>query len=133
MKRATLLALLLSLAVSALALNVLSPAQVLKDLDKYDEKVVTVAGKVSEFTQKKSRAGNPYFTFKLKEGESVIHVYSRGEAEKELKNGVEVHVTGIFRKEKKMQNFTVKNELDASKEEEKPYGVKIAPKAKDDK
>lgn len=102
----------------------LSPSSLLKQADAKNEKMVVVSGKVTDFSQKVSRAGNPYFVFKLKEGESVVSVYGRGNAATEIKDGVKVLATGIFRKEKKVGDFTVKNEVDVSKTKDKPYGVR---------
>lgn len=101
-------------------------AELLAEGKKYDGKTISTSGVVAEFKQKTSRAGNKYFTFVLQQGEkSSVNVYSRGEAEAELKNGVKAGVIGVFRVEKKVQDFTVKNEIDASKVKDKENGVKV--------
>lgn len=125
MKRslATLLSVAAILAI-ALAADKLSVSKLVKDADKYDGKEVVLVGKISEFEQKTSRRGNKYFLFKVKEGDDVVNGYSQGEMKPELKAGDKVEVSGIFRKEKKVQDFTVKNEIDATKVKDKSYGVK---------
>lgn len=116
-------------AASVFAVQNLTVEDVLAKAADHNDKTVTVKGKVADFKQKTSRAGNAYFTFKLKGAkDEPINVYSRGTSEKEYKDNDVVIVTGIFRKEKKVQDFTVKNEIDATKQVGKPYGVK--PEAK---
>lgn len=111
-------------AATAFAIDKLSPSKLLKEADKHDGKEVLVAGKVSQFEQKTSRRGNKYFLFQIKEGSDVVNVYSQGDMKPELKDGDKVEVRGVFRKEKKVQTFTVNNEVDATKVKDKEYGVK---------
>jgi cytochrome c-type biogenesis protein CcmE len=99
---------------------------VLGDIERFDKQgIVAVKGVVSDFVQKTSARGNKYFTFKLKGGKGELNVFSNGEAPAELKNKAEVVATGIFRKTKKLAEFEVKNEIDASPVKGKPNGVKI--------
>lgn len=116
--------LFLGAAALVLAADKLTPASLIKDADKHHTKDVVVVGKVSDFEQKTSKIGNKYFVFKLKEGDSIISVYSRGEAKPVLKDGDKVEANGIFRKEKKVSTFTVKNEVDITAVKDKPYGFK---------
>ncbi|HVL39717.1 MAG TPA: hypothetical protein VM328_10045 [Fimbriimonadaceae bacterium] len=117
-------------ALPAVAGEALSVESVLAKAAELDGKAVTVTGKVLGFKQKTSRAGNAYFTFKLKGGkDEPLNIYSQGKSEKEWKDGDLVVVDGIFRKEKKVQDFVVKNEIDATPKEGKPYGVKAPPKS----
>jgi len=95
---------------------------------KYDGKVVEVTAPVAGFKQKTSQAGNKYFTLKLAEDGKTVNDYSRGELGKELKDGAKVMVTGIFRVEKKLGSLVFKNEIDCTKQEGKPYGIKEVPK-----
>lgn len=111
----------------AFAADALKVDDLIKSADKHDGKAVTVVGTVTEFTQKTSRAGNKYFTFKLKgkTPETALSVYGRGEPQTAPKKDDKVEVTGIYRKEKKLPSFTVKNEVDISAVEGKKYGLKI--------
>lgn len=117
-----------SLAAILMA-EALSPAALLKDADKHNAKVVEVKGKVEDFEQRTSKKGNKYFLLKLKEGESVVNVYGQGELKPAVDKGDKVLVRGYFRKEKKLPNFTVKNEVDVTpptgkpQEKGKEYGV----------
>lgn len=130
MKRAVLIGAILVSAL-ALAADALTVDSLLKDKEKYNEKAVTVKGLVSEYKQRESRLGNPYLTFKLKGENSVANVYMRGklDGDKAPKDGDEVEVMGVYRKEKKVNDsFTTKDEIDVSKDADKPdqkYGVKI--------
>ena len=122
----------LAIAVAALAFaaDKTAIADILKDAAKFDGKVLTVTGKVHNFKQKTSKAGNPYYNLKLvnKEGEQVS-VYGRGKAENELKDDQVVEVTGKFAKEKKVGSVTFKNEIDVAKDPEDKktadFGIKI--------
>lgn len=118
----------LLLAAFALAIDKISIPELLKEAKTYDGKTVETTGFVDQFKQKISRAGNKYFTFKLRAGEkdsASINVYSQGEAEETIKDGVKVKVIGVFREEKKVMDFTVKNEVDATKVKDKENGVKV--------
>jgi len=130
MKRAALV-LGVMVAAVAFAAEVLTVDALLKDKDKHNEKAVTVKGVVSDYKQRESRLGNPYLTFKLKGENKIANIYMRGklDGDKAPKDGDEVEVMGVYRKEKKVNDsFTTKDEIDASKDAEKPnqkYGVKI--------
>lgn len=123
--------LLASVFVAAIALAVekVGLVELAKDPKKYDGKVLETSGEVAEFKQKTSRAGNKYFTFTLVQGDKAkVHVYSQGEAAKEVKDGATVKVTGIYRLEKKLGTMTFKNEIDATKAKDKPNGIEVLPK-----
>ena len=126
MKRALVFISLLS--VAAFAAEALTVDKLLKDRETLDTKEVVVGGIVSEYRQRESQAGNPYVTFKLKGENKVASVYLQGKLEGDAapKDGDKVEVSGVFRKEKKVNsNFTVKDEIDATKKEKKKFGVKI--------
>lgn len=127
MKRLAVFGFVVAAALAfAAAVEKATVSELLSDGKKYDGKTVSTSGVVAEFKQKTSKAGNKYFTFALKQGEkSSVNVYSRGEADADLKDGVKVGVIGVFRVEKKVQDFTVKNEIDASKVKDKENGVKV--------
>ncbi len=116
------------LAAFAYASEAMTVDKLLKNADTNDGKAVTVTGTVSKFTPKTSQAGNKYTNFTLKGENSTASVYFRGhlEGEKAPKDGDTVEVSGIYRKEKRVNDsFTVKNEIDSTKVEGKPFGVKV--------
>ena len=90
-------------------------AAILKEPDRFHKKLVQVEGKISDYKEKTSRAGNAYTTFKLEQGEQKITVFSYGHLN--LQNGDEVVVVGRFYKEKRVGRATFKNEIDASPRE----------------
>lgn len=108
--------------------------QVLAKRAEHDNKVVEVTGHVVGFRQRTSQIGNSYYTFRLQtkseaatENRAILNIFSRGKAPEGLANGKKVTVTGTYRQEKKMRDFTVKDEVDVSPVEGKPFGVKILP------
>lgn len=111
----------------AVAADALTVASLLKNADKYDGKGVTVGGKVLEFKQKTSRAGNEYWTLTLKgdKKDADLNVYGRGKLDPAPAKDDKVEASGVYRKEKKVTTFTVKNEVDTSPVEGKKYGLKI--------
>ncbi|MCU0317009.1 MAG: cytochrome c maturation protein CcmE [Fimbriimonadaceae bacterium] len=114
MKRALVLGLVIFTAVTAFAAT-LKIDDLLKNADRHDGNVLTVTGKVADFRVRTSRADREYTTFKLQSENKEINVYLRGRVKGKVENGNMVEVTGTFRKEKKVNdNFTVKNEVDAS-------------------
>ncbi|MCO5295494.1 MAG: hypothetical protein M9921_01420 [Fimbriimonadaceae bacterium] len=120
-----LLALLALGVMFAVAADALTVDALLQEAAKHDGKPVTVTGKVVEFKQKTSRAGNKYFTLQLKGKSENLNVYGHGELTPAPKKDDRVEASGVFRREKKVQTFTVKNEVDVSPVEGKKYGVKI--------
>lgn len=116
------MAALVAMASLAMAAENATVAELLKD-KKFDKKEVTVKGKVAKFAQKKSKAGNQYFVFKLTDSDQEISVYGRGEL-KDIKNGDNVTVVGEFAKERKSGSVVFKDELDASLDK-KGRGVKL--------
>ncbi len=93
-----------------------------------DGKVVSVTGEVSNFTEKTSKAGNKYTTFVLKGENSVANGYTQGHLDPKPKNGDIVEITGTYLKEKKLKDFTVKHEVNFTKVQGKPFGLKITKK-----
>lgn len=116
------------LACVAFAAESLTVDKLVKKAAENDGKVVTVTGEVSQFTEKTSKKGNKYTTFVLKGENTTANGYCQGHLEKKPKNGDKVEITGKFTKEKKLADFTVKNEVNFTKEEGKPYGLKIVTK-----
>ncbi len=124
----------LAVAATVFAADKVTVADLVKDPAKYDAKIVTLTGKAMKFKQKTSKAGNPYYNFKLvgKTDDDVISVYGRGKLDKELENETMVEVTGRFVKEKKVGEVTFKNEVDVTKDSSdaktKDFGVKVKAK-----
>lgn len=108
--------------------------QLLAARAEFDNKVVEVTGYVAAFRQRTSRIGNDYYTFRLQtkaeatgENRPALNIYARGKAPEGLANGKRVTVTGTYRQEKTMRDFTVKDEVDASTVEGKPFGIRVLP------
>lgn len=115
------------LIISALALAAatLTPSDVVKEPEKFDQKVIKVRGIVKKFKAKTSKAGNPYLTFELTSGSDKVSIFSQGKLEKDLVDGDKVEVEGKFTKLKTVGSATYKNEVDVTaKKGEKP---KITP------
>jgi hypothetical protein len=111
-------------AFGSIEVQKVSVADLLDAPATFDGKDVRATAVVEGFQQKTSRRGNKYFTFKLKDGEKAVNVFSQGTSDPELKAGMKVEVTGVFRKEKKVGDIVFKNEIEATKQDGKPYGVK---------
>jgi DNA polymerase III alpha subunit len=127
MKRVLSLAFLGAFAL-AMAAELTSISNILKDVEKFDKKSVKTSGKVAKFKQKTSKAGNDYMSFELTEGSSKLNVYARGKME--LKDGDKVEVEGRFVKEKVMfkdkpNEFTIKNEVDCSGKKDEGPKIKV--------
>ncbi|MEN3001705.1 MAG: hypothetical protein ABDI19_07690 [Armatimonadota bacterium] len=90
-------------------------AAIQEDPNRFHKKLVQLEGKVSDYKEKVSRAGNAYTTFKLVQNEQKITVFSYGHLK--LKDGDEVIVIGRYYKEKRVGRITFKNEVDASPRE----------------
>jgi DNA polymerase III alpha subunit len=108
------IALFLILSTLAFAIDKLTVKQLQADTKKYDNKEIILTGKVDQFKQRTSRAGNPYFTFKMvdKADKKIeVNVYGQGKPDKEPKNGDMVEVKGIYRVEKQFAGNTFKNEI----------------------
>lgn len=106
--------LFLILTTLAFAIDKLTVKQLQADTKKYDNKEIILTGKVDQFKQRTSRAGNPYFTFKMvdKSDKKIeVNVYGQGKPDKEPKNGDMVEVKGIYRIEKEFGGNKFKNEI----------------------
>jgi hypothetical protein len=97
-------------------------AAIQKDPDRFHKKLVQVEGKVNDYNEKTSKAGNAYTTFKLTQDDQKISVFCYGHLK--LKNGDEVVVVGRYYKERQINQSTFRNEIDASPRE----GGKISKK-----
>lgn len=117
---------ILALASVAFAADKVAVDKLIDKAKDFDGKPVEVTGKVLDYTEKTSKKGNPYVTFKLKGTKQIANVYLQGRLQKPPKNGDSVIVTGTFKKEKKVGGATYTNEIDASAPKGKPDNVKPA-------
>lgn len=115
-------------ALAAIAAAPVTVDDLIKNVGKYNDKTVTVVGRVADYNEKTSKRGNPYITFLLRGKTETANVFLQGRLKKSLKNGDQVEVTGTFRKEKKVGERTFKNEIDATAEKGKPDNIKPAKK-----
>lgn len=116
---------ILLISAAALASGPISVEALVKDAAKLDGKSVIVRGKVSKYNEKVSKKGNPYTTFIISSGKSNANVYLKGRPGVAVKDGLVVEVSGNFLKLKKLRDFSVANEIDASAEPGKTFGVKL--------
>jgi exonuclease VII large subunit len=86
--------------------------EILDNPDKYDGKRVTVRGEVVDIRARVSRAGNPYYTFTLRDRTGEIKVFNFGQPV--CTDGDKVVVTGKYSVEKHVGHYTFYNEIDAS-------------------
>ncbi|MCC6402460.1 MAG: hypothetical protein IT207_00445 [Fimbriimonadaceae bacterium] len=101
-----------------------TPAELLAQRGAFHRRTVIVRGALADYRPRTSRAGNQYTTFSLASGGSKVTVFHRGHANPPLRNGDRVIVTGLFEKERKVGNFTVQNQLDATEATGRPFGVR---------
>lgn len=87
-------------------------ADVLSNPDQYDGKMVQAEGNVTLLKVKVSKKGNPYYTFKLADGEKSLSVFNFGEPP--VKEGDSARVMGRYQKVKHVGQYTFYNEIDAS-------------------
>jgi len=106
-------ALLLVLLIAASAQEQVTVQALLTDGKKYDGKQVVLVGVVRDLKEKVSKKGNPYYTFKIGEGERTISIFGYGRAT--VKEGDKVRVTGKFAVEKRAAYTTYRNEIDVTK------------------
>jgi DNA polymerase III alpha subunit len=104
---------LLTLAASAWT-QVLSatPSEVLANADRFDRQAVIVTGVVTNVQERVSRAGNPYYTVDLSDGNQAIRVFSFGKVP--CRSGGAT-VEGTFAKIKQQGRYTFYNEVTATR------------------
>lgn len=107
-----------AVATAAFAGTKLTVDQLLAKVDANDKKVVTVTGKVSDFKARTSKIGNKYCTFKLKSEKGFINVFGPFEFKTAPADGAKVEITGEFLKEKKLRDFSVKNQVELKSEKD---------------
>jgi cytochrome c-type biogenesis protein CcmE len=120
MKR-TLSLFLIVIAALSFAAAGLTPSDVIKSPEQFDNKIIKVQGVVKKFYARTSKAGKDYITFELTSGTNWIAIYGHGKLDNPLKDGDRVEVVGKFAKLKTVGKVAFKNELDCSgKKGEKP-------------
>ncbi len=130
MKRSSALLLVLGVSMAAFAFEQVTIPEILKDPSKFDGKDVSVTGVVEGYQERTSKGGNKYTSFRVKADSKTLSVWMKDHptADKSLKNGYTVLVTGIFAKEKKVGDVIFKNEIDVSPKSGKNYGWSILAK-----
>ncbi|MBI4636591.1 MAG: hypothetical protein HY727_09620 [Candidatus Rokubacteria bacterium] len=103
--------LLLALAVPAWPLDT-SPADIARTPERFDGKVVTLTGKVTNLQTRVSQKGNPYFTFDLSDGAQAVRVFSYGPPP--CPAGATATIEGRFQRVKRVGRYTFYNEIDAT-------------------
>ena len=105
-----LLSCFLAAAASAQAVKS-SPSELLANADRFDRQTVTISGTITNLQERVSRAGNPYYTLDLSDGEQAVRVFSFGKAP--CRSGA-VAVEGRFEKVKRQGRYTFYNEVTAT-------------------
>ena len=106
-------ALLLSLlSIVATAQVRTAPSEILANGNRFDGQAITISGTITNFQERVSRAGNPYYTFDLSDGKRAIRVFSFGKAP--CRSGG-ASVEGRFEKVKRQGRYTFYNEVTATR------------------
>lgn len=117
MKRSVIVGSLLLLLVvlvippAALALTA-SPSEILANPERYDDKLITTSGAITNVKPRVSRKSNAYYTFELHDGKRGITVFSFGEPP--CSNGAQAGVEGQFQMIKRVGRYTFRNQVDAT-------------------
>ena len=105
-------------AVPALAQHGVTVRGLTQDPDRYDGKVVVVVGKIANYRERLSDAGNPYATFRLTDGGASVAVFIWNK--QGLADGQKVRVTGAFAKVGQAGAMTFEHEIQAHRIEVVP-------------
>ncbi len=95
----------------AIAQQMVGVSVLLQNPDRYDGRVVTVAGVIVGYRERVSSRGNPYTTFQLAEGGASVSIFAW--KHQGLHNGLRAQVTGRFDKVKRVGQYTFRNEIEA--------------------
>lgn len=112
----------LAIVLAATKPVVLSVGDLLASTSKYDNKTVSVKGKVDRFKSGGSE-DHPFYLFKLTQAGKQVSVYGQGKLKANPSDGSTVIVTGLFAHERHVGDRTYKDEIDASAKLDKTYGV----------
>ncbi|CAN5485779.1 hypothetical protein BH11ARM1_BH11ARM1_05180 [soil metagenome] len=94
----------------------ISIADLVEKAQSYDMKEIETTGKVVKCETRTSKAGNPYFTFKLEEKGKRLSIFGWGTLTRKLKDGEIVKLTGTFRKEHLVSGNLFKLEVETEAE-----------------
>lgn len=95
-------------------------------LPKFDKKPVKVIGKIEKYEERTAKTSkNEYTVFVLSDAKGKVNIYLKGRPAIKVKNGDKVAVTGLYQKEKKIKDRTFRNEIDASNDRVKTFGIKL--------
>ena len=104
---------LLAVATSAFAQVVnTSPTEILSNAGRFDGQPVSIGGTITNLQERVSRAGNPYYTFDLSDGNQAIRVFSFGKSPCRVGAAT---VEGSFEKVKRQGRYTFYNEVTATR------------------
>jgi hypothetical protein len=90
-----------------------SPSEILANPEKYDGQDVTITGTVTNLRETVSQKGNPYYTFDLRDGTTILRVFSFGKSS--CGAGSTATVEGRFEQVKHVGRYTFRNEVDAKR------------------
>ncbi len=102
--------LVLIVAPFAAALDT-TPSEILAHPDRFDRQPVTLSGKVTNLSERVSRAGNTYYTFRLSDGKTSVKVFSFGQSL--CRPGEVATVRGRFERVKHLGSYTFYDEVEA--------------------
>ncbi len=89
----------------------MSIADIMSNKDYCDGRLVSAQGLVEDMKTKTSKSGNIYTTFDLILESDSINIFMWGEPE--LEDGDNITVIGVYRKEKKVGQYSFYNEIEA--------------------
>jgi hypothetical protein len=85
---------------------------------KFDHQNIVLTGTVSALRETISKAGNPYTTFKIEDGNCLVDVFSWGHCT--IASGDNVPVEGVFEVETDQGKYKFYNEVQATSVNGKP-------------
>jgi hypothetical protein len=86
--------------------------EILASPERFDGRLVTISGTISNVQERISRAGNPYYTGDLSDGKQSIRVFSFGRSSC---RGGQATVDGTFNTVTRQGNYTFYNEIAATR------------------
>jgi DNA polymerase III alpha subunit len=94
-------------------------SEVIKNPDKYDNRIISVEGYIQNIKQKISQRGNKYTTFSISDNEgNSLKVFLwgwEGIEEQNIEEGDKVEVEGKFQKIRYVGKYKFYNEIEAEK------------------
>jgi hypothetical protein len=89
-----------------------SPTDILANPDRFDGRLLTIGGTITNLQERVSRAGNSYYTFDLSDGKQAVRVFSFGKAPCRVGAAT---IEGRFEKVKRQGRYTFYNEVTATR------------------